>query len=112
MCVTGPGLELLPGVASLDLSDAPITDEGMARLRGLTRLRKLCLADTHITGAGLERLSGLTVLDLSGTPVTDAGLERLKELTQLRELHLGSLRVTDAGVEALHRQLPGVTVFR
>ena len=62
---------------------ANITDAGLQRLEGLTKLRSLYLQDcTKITDAGLEHVKALGVfeaLDLKGTSVTDAGVENLRQ---------------------------------
>ena len=64
-------------VQELDLEGIPLTDDGLAHLAGLVRLRILNLGNTRLTDAGLEHLGGLVQLqslDLNHTQVTDAGL--------------------------------------
>ncbi|MDA1275445.1 MAG: M56 family metallopeptidase, partial [Verrucomicrobia bacterium] len=53
-------LEALKELEDLDLTDAQISDEGLACLQGLTRLRKLSLLSTKITGSGLRHGFGRT----------------------------------------------------
>ncbi len=97
-------LKVLTNLECLFVSDATITDAGLANLEGLTKLQYLELDGTQITDAGLEHLRGLTKLvslNLSGTKVTDAGLEHLETLASLRVLDLNGTQVTDAGLENL-----------
>jgi len=50
-----------------------------------------------VTDRGLERLKGmtrLTILNLSQTPITDAGLEPLNRLTKLESLSLNRTKVS------------------
>ena len=92
--------------------DPEITDDELALLREMTRLRKLSLVECEwITDAGLRHVRGLTRLerlDLSFCDkITDAGLEHLKEMTQLQTLILsGCSRVTANGVRKLKNVLP------
>jgi hypothetical protein len=91
----------LPGLESLKLESAPVTDAGVAKLEGLTHLRYLILECPRVTDAGLAHvgnLSGLEVLDLYGTQVTGTGLARLEGLMRLRDLFLNCTCVTDAGL--------------
>ena len=85
----------------LSLIGASVTDNGLARWRGMTSLTRLELDYTPITDAGLANmkgLTGLTVLSLNGTHITDAGLAHLKTLTSLTELNLAGTPITDAGL--------------
>ena len=111
-------------------SGSRVTDEGMARLRGLTQLKYLSLIDAHVTDAGLTHIRNLTqltrlelarsrdILVYSGgwvyplnervdhMQVTDAGLVHLQSLHKLEFLDLGSTLLTDAGLahlQGLHR---------
>lgn len=104
-----PLAELEPWVVSLDLSRTSVTDDGLAALDGLTRLRRLRLDWTAVTDAGLRhvsRLPSLELLNLVGTAVTDAGLARLASLAGLRRLFLWHTGVTPAGADALRAELP------
>jgi hypothetical protein len=61
----------------LSLGDTQVTDEGVAKLSGLSRLNRLSLLGTDISDTGLEHLQGLPNLQqvmLHGTHVSDAGL--------------------------------------
>jgi RNA polymerase sigma factor (sigma-70 family) len=94
-------------------SNTTVTDDDLARFKGLTKLDNLFLAQTPVGDAGLKHLAGLTSLEslyLPGTKVTDAGLEHLKGLTGLANLYLDGTRVTDTGLERLTR-LKGLKVL-
>jgi hypothetical protein len=65
----------------LTLADTPISDTGLAHLRGMTSLGLLELRGTRITDVCvvlLATLTGLTELDVSETRVTSDGVARLK----------------------------------
>ena len=97
-------LQGLTRLRVLRLKSARVTDAGLAYLQGLTDLRELRLGNTHVTSAGLFHLRGLTGLQelrLSGTQVTDEGLVYIQRLRDLQLLWLGSTQVTDAGVAHL-----------
>jgi hypothetical protein len=91
----------LRGLERLDLQRSRVSDAGLERLEGLTRLRELNLTHTKITDAGMERigkLAGLEVLSLECTAISDSGVKNLRELTRLRELDLGLAPVTEVGL--------------
>jgi hypothetical protein len=107
-----PDLANLPH-PRLFLDGTRITDDGLARLRGLRHLRVLSLGSTKVTDRGVELLAGLDqleLLNLKFCPVTDAGLLHLRGLHGLRSLNVQNTRVTKAGVEELRRALPGLFV--
>lgn len=75
-------LQAFPQLEWLSLNDTPITDAGLAHVRGLNKLKTLGLAGTRITDKGLGCLKGLTNLDglnLNGTKVTKAGVAKLRQ---------------------------------
>ena len=72
-------------LSELNLFQTPVTDDGLAHLKGLTNLTLLNLHGTHVTSAGLAHLRPLTKLsklDLSSTNVTDDGLPHLNRAHQ------------------------------
>jgi Leucine-rich repeat (LRR) protein len=108
-------LERLPKLKRLSLNNTPITDAGLEHLKGLKELQKVYAVDTKITDAGLEHLKelkSLEVLSLVGTQVTDDGLEKLKELTELKTLFVFGTKVTEAGAKKLQEALPKLKIDR
>jgi hypothetical protein len=65
----------------LDLSGTPVTDEGVFRLRGLSRLVQLSLAGTAVSDrsqSSLAALQRLERLDLSATDVSQQAAAALR----------------------------------
>jgi hypothetical protein len=116
------------------LGGAKISNLGLAKLKGLVRLRFLGLDGTAVSDKGLavlgsferlERLSlwkcktiddgaapyllasrRLATLDLAETKLTDQGLAQLEKMHQLQRLYLGGTLVTGAGVESFRQKNP------
>lgn len=91
-------------VVSLSLYSTPVTDAGLAHLKGLTNLRSLELSFCKVGDAGLAHLKGLSRLEslyLYGTRVKGPGLEHLKGLTKLKSLSLDSALYTDEALAML-----------
>lgn len=102
-------------VPSLDLSNAPITDEGLAYLSNLVDLRSMNLSNTKITDAALQHLSRhqhLQFLDLSSTKISDAELTHLERCVHLSILDLRKTQVTSEGVKRLKASLPHTEILR
>jgi Leucine-rich repeat (LRR) protein len=77
-----------------------VNDAWLARLSGLTTLRKLDLSNCAITNDGLRHIAGLTnlrELNLTLSPISDGALEHLAGLTELRSLGLASTQCTGTG---------------
>jgi uncharacterized protein (TIGR02996 family) len=90
-------------VEYLDFSGTRLTDDDLAALAVLPRLRRLTLADTAVSDAGcasLARLPSLERLDLRRTAVTDRGLARLASAPRLVALVVEGASVTPAGADA------------
>lgn len=85
----------------LDLSDRPLSDDGLQMLPLSPALQELYLNDTQVTDAVLDHLAGLInleILTLANTNVTGAGLATL---TQLRHLNVVNLDGCDVGDDDL-----------
>jgi len=78
-----PILLTLPGLRSLELRDAKLTDKDLVPLGQIAELENLELCgNTEITDAGLVNLDGLSKLkslDLSGTQVMDPAVAAFKQ---------------------------------
>jgi hypothetical protein len=79
------------------------TDEKLAHLTGMGRIRSLGIGGTEVAGPGLKylRCLGLESLSHDGGVITDETLEYVKGLRDLKHLHLTSTKITDAGLEHL-----------
>jgi len=88
----------------INLSDCPVTDEG---LQSLGIPRTLILDRTKITDRSLSHLDNSSIEELSliGTQVGDAGLRILAEanVESLLRLNLAQTRISDAGLVSLRR---------
>jgi len=103
----GP-LQGLAGLASLKISNCPITDAGVRQLLGFPSLRdleELSLEKLAFTDAVLKDLPGfskLKSLDLGySTEFTDAGLEAIGRMASLESLDLSGTNATARGVQHL-----------
>jgi Leucine-rich repeat (LRR) protein len=97
-------LAKLPEIEWIGLHLSDITEADLEYLKGLTKLRRLGLADIRLTDTGMKRLEGMTTLEilyLMENPITDAGLDHIQMLTKLKELGLGQTKITDTGLEKL-----------
>ena len=90
--ITDAGLVHLSGMTRLewlDLTGCKITGRGLASLKKMKQLKRLCLGWTQVDDSGLEVIAGfpkLESLELHQTRVTDAGLVHLRGLKNLRKL--------------------------
>jgi hypothetical protein len=93
--------------ANLELGSNPITDVGVAHLRGLKRLRRLSIPGSKITDKGVSHLSELAelrFLALDNASITDAALALLSNLKKLQVLSLEDCPlITDEGLAFLSR---------
>jgi hypothetical protein len=133
--VTDRGMEhltVLTQLTDLHFYGVPITSAGIARLKGLKKLRVLELINTHIDNRALEHLAALPnleeltlssdqmtddglvflegmkalrVLNLYGAQITDKGLPHLKKLTQLESVDIDGAHITRAGIADLKKAL-------
>jgi hypothetical protein len=129
-------LAAIPTLERIDLSHTRVTDLGLLRLKGLTKVRelnlfyaelitdeglavmrdwkhieRLNLRGTKVTDNTLALLAGketIRALDIGYAEVTDSGLQHLVSLRGLRELAFGGNKLTEVGLETL-RALPQLT---
>ncbi|GAA6066136.1 uncharacterized protein si:ch73-173p19.1 [Tachysurus ichikawai] len=90
----------------LSLSNTPLTDVGLSALSSLTLLMDVCLNRTAVTSRGVTdfiiRLPYLQVLGLSCTQVGDSVLKAFIHCNELIKLNLSKTRITDRGLKFLH----------
>lgn len=88
-------MDVISGLHSLEIlrlhSCRNVTDDGLAKLAGLTNLKEL---------------------DLTQWGITDNGLNSLSKMNKLEELNLTATAITDAGVDILISILPGMPSFK
>ena len=100
-------LSHMTSLRQLYLGDRPISDDGLAALRGLTGLEELHLNGTDITGTGLrhlEAMNNLRLLDvIACSRLTDEGLASLPPLPKLETLIMNGTGITGEGVNSLSR---------
>jgi len=108
--VTDVGLAKLSGqtkLQKLTLRNTPVTGDGLAFLRNLTELRELAIYTSSVLRLGaaeLENLRGsqhLEKLELINCEIENDGLASLSKLSKLRVLRGQGIRVTDAGLRHL-----------
>jgi hypothetical protein len=99
-----PHIGHLSALRRLDLTDANVSDTGLASVKGLSSLEILGCMRTRITDAGLahrKNLPRLSTLELNDNQISDSGLLHLTMLTELSKLGIWKTRVTDAGLAHL-----------
>jgi hypothetical protein len=115
--VRGHSLSPFHKLQVLDVTLAPVDDDGLGNVGGMPELQRLWVGDTLISDSGLSalsRLRNLVDLDLHGTQVSDLGLSQIAGLKQLRKINLMGTRVTDDGLEVLRGfpQLEYLNLYR
>lgn len=105
--VTDDDLSKLSNLQNLDrlcLSNTPISNAAVERLRNLESLRELFLDETPVTDDALSHLYALHNLELlscQNTAISDTGMNHLRRLRKLRDLYLGKTDITSAGISSL-----------
>lgn len=83
----------------------PVADAQLEDLAGLTKLKRINLADSQISDEGLALIAKhapqLELLRLGSPNITDAGMSHVAEMKKLRFLHLIDVPITDAGLKPL-----------
>jgi hypothetical protein len=108
-------VNLLGNVATLDVSEAPITDQGMKHLGLLRNLRELHLIGTKITDDGVKFLVAiprLNALTLSGTEVSDGSISYLIKMKSLQFLQLYGTKISPKGIAKLKKAFPRMRIER
>jgi hypothetical protein len=116
--MTDASLEAIGKMTSLEelnIAGNGFSDQGLAHLRGLTRLKSLSLGEGKhkITDAGLKSLlqsKSLEDLDIRGWQVSDEGIASCRELKQLKSLRIGLSKEQSDRQMRLQAMLPGVKI--
>ncbi len=95
----------LPGLQSLYLANAPVTDKGVERIVQCKQLRVLGLSGTKTTAAGIAALAPLQLqqLYLANTDIGGEGIRRLGNLASLTHLSLQGVKLADDDLAPLKR---------
>jgi Leucine Rich repeat len=105
-----------PDTVVLQMANADVTDDTLALLADMTRLRRLDISHSQVTDDGLWRLTALPALRelyLTGTKVTDKGVrEALAPHPALKMLDVRQTAVTAAAVSEWRKAQPGRRALR
>lgn len=100
---------------TLELWFARITDDDLAQLAGMTKLKSLNLEQcTRVTSAGMDhllKLPALEVLNLKQTRVEDEALDVLAKCSKLKELDLRNTSIGDEALEKFKAAKPDCKVI-
>jgi len=97
-----------PNLQYLHILYNNITDEGVAHLKGLSKLKLLDLRGCVVSDDGLAEikdLPNLKSLKLRSKAISDAGMEHVKQMTKLTALGLEDSSIGDPGLVQL-KDLP------
>ena len=100
-------------VVQLKLTNQPVTDQDLQKIRQFNNLRQLQLEKTRVTDEGMDQLKSfqsLEQLNLYGTAVSDKGLEKLAACKNLKTLFLWKTNATAEGIAKLKQALPNLTI--
>jgi hypothetical protein len=100
-------------VVQLKLTNQPVTDQDLQKIRQFNNLRQLQLEKTRVTDEGMDQLKSfqsLEQLNLYGTAVSDKGLEKLATCKNLKTLFLWKTNATAEGIAKLKQALPNLTI--
>jgi Leucine-rich repeat (LRR) protein len=97
-------VKAFPGVESLSIDGAHMTDDDMAPIWKLKDVKFFGASDNPVTDRTLERMAdwaSVCEIGLIRTKVTGSGLSKLKKCANLRGLWLSGSPVTDKGIASL-----------
>jgi hypothetical protein len=94
-----------------------VTDDGLRRLSGLTKLRELDLTQWGISDNGLKSVGPMTkleILNLTSTAITDAGIEilllLLPNMPSFKKIILAGTKVSEKGKQRLLDSYPKIII--
>jgi len=106
-------MELKEQVVQLKLTNQPVTDQDLQKIKQFNNLRQLHLEKTKVTDEGMDQLksiASLEQLNLYGTAVSDKGLKKLAACKNLKTLFLWNTNATAEGIAKLKQSLPNLTI--
>jgi len=106
-------MELKEQIVQMKLTNQPVTDQDLQKIKQFTNLRQLQLEKTKVTDEGMDQLTSmqsLEQLNLYGTSVSDKGLEKLVACKNLKNLFLWKTNATAEGIAKLKQALPNLTI--
>lgn len=102
-------------ITSFDAAASIITDKELLKITlHLPNLRRLNISNSPITNNGLQNLSLLSEmenLDLSGTTVNSDGLEFVLDLENLKEINISYLILSKEFLNRLFSERPSLKVI-
>lgn len=105
MKLSGAALSHMAKLTSLEKLDLPggITDADLAKLEGLTGLKRLDIGRMQLTGAGIQTLKEFKSLEYLQLPqgINDKDLAVIKGLNSLEELWIQNSPITNKGLSYL-----------
>jgi len=117
---SGDGLENLPRLEVLDLSNTYVADDDLKNVARMRNLRELDLFRTNVTSTGLAQLCDLPNLRALAVGswaiserrwlITDAAVPSLSRLRHLQRLTLYETKITTTGFAALRAALPNCEI--
>jgi hypothetical protein len=100
----------------LQMANPDVTDQALAPLPRMTKLRELDLNNTGITDEGLKVLKdlpALSMLRLKNTKITDQGFqESLAGMESLTRLELSGTSVSEETIQTWSKAKPGRRALR
>jgi hypothetical protein len=105
----GDGLEHLPELEILELTQTKVGDDALAKIGRMQRLEVLSLDHTRITSAGLKHLVGmpkLRSLSLRGCEIDNSAVLHLAQMTSLQELDLRATSLDVEGADEVLAAMP------
>ncbi len=97
-------LKSVTELRSLDVADTSVGDSGIGVVRFFKDLETLAVSNQQISDAcvgEIKKLTNLTMVGLRNSRVTDEGLAMLAEMPHLERLYVSSPLITDKGVKCL-----------
>ncbi|NNJ27740.1 leucine-rich repeat domain-containing protein [Alienimonas chondri] len=97
----------LTSLERLDISGTPVSNDGLAKLSGLTNLKVLRLKTVSVNDLSpVEGMQDMRELDLRFSNVGDAAMDSVAKLPKLATLKLERSAVTDDGLSKLSADQP------